>query len=61
MLSGRLARFKDFEIVSAEEVTVEAGPGCAEYEPVQGDGDIVGALPMRITVTPSALSVLVPA
>ncbi len=57
---GRLHHLADYRVVTASHVTVEAtAPG--RSEPVQGDGDIVAALPATLTVAPAVLPVLMPA
>ena len=61
MLSGRLGRFEDFDVVPAHKLTVERGPGCGADEPVQGDGDIVCQLPVRIGIANRVQPVLQPA
>lgn len=61
MLSGRLSRFDDFDVVQAQALTVEQGPGCDSDEPVQGDGDIVCKLPVQIGISDKILPVLQPA
>ena len=53
---GRLHLLPDFKIVRGCEVVIE-GP---EGEPVQGDGDIIGHLPVRIAAAPAALELAVP-
>lgn len=51
---GRLDRYAGARIVTAHEVVVEAPAG----EPVQADGDIVTAVPVRIAVDPRRLDLL---
>ncbi|MCK6452437.1 MAG: diacylglycerol kinase family lipid kinase [Alphaproteobacteria bacterium] len=58
---GRLHRLDDVTIVAARSVMVERLGDSAVTEPVQGDGDIVGRLPVRIAVLPHALTLMVPA
>ena len=51
LLLGRLPRLKDVTVVPARMVEIAAPVG----DPVQGDGDILGALPARIEVAPERL------
>lgn len=60
MLSGRLSRFEDFDVIPARALTVERGFGCDASEPVQGDGDIVCELPVRIGIADGIQPVLRP-
>jgi diacylglycerol kinase family enzyme len=53
---GRLARLPDVRVLPAREVLIE-GP---EGDPVQGDGDIVTRLPVRVRVLPEALRIVMP-
>ena len=53
---GRLAALPDVQVVRAREVRIE-GP---EGDPVQGDGDIIGRLPIVIRVLPDALKLVMP-
>lgn len=53
---NRLPQSAGYRIVRGSQVTIE-GP---EDDPVQGDGDIIGHLPMKITVAPLALSLVMP-
>jgi diacylglycerol kinase (ATP) len=53
---GRLPRSAGYRILSGTHVSIE-GP---ENDPVQGDGDIIGHLPMRITLAPLPLSLVMP-
>ena len=43
--------------MAGREVLIEGPPG----DPVQGDGDIIAHLPVRIDLDPTALSLVVPA
>jgi len=61
MVLGRLGRNRDYSVLPAVRVTVEPLPGGPTGEPVQGDGDVIGHLPVRIELAPTALSVLAPA
>lgn len=54
LLFGRLGAFGDVRIVQGRRIEI-AGPA---GEPVQGDGDIVGALPARIEVAPARLTLV---
>ncbi len=56
LLSGRLRHFRDVAVVAAREITVEGPVG----EPVQADGDVLGALPLSVTALPVRLRLLVP-
>ncbi|HET9872557.1 MAG TPA: YegS/Rv2252/BmrU family lipid kinase [Propionibacteriaceae bacterium] len=55
MYSGRFARDSCVEQLRAAEVLVE-GPGLVAF----GDGELIGATPLKITVVPAALSVFAP-
>ena len=54
---GLLPRPEDYRVVSAAEIAI-TGPRGA---PVQGDGDIIGRLPITAGVAPGTLKVIVPA
>jgi diacylglycerol kinase (ATP) len=54
--TGRLHRRDDVTVVRATALTIEGPPG----DPVQADGDILVALPVRIDVLPRALPLVVP-
>lgn len=54
---GLLPCPEDYRVVPATEITV-TGP---EGAPVQGDGDIIGYLPMTAGMAPGTLEVIVPA
>ena len=56
LLTGRLPRLRSYRIISAASVEIEGAPG----EPVQGDGDILTRLNVRIDVVPDALRLLHP-
>lgn len=56
LVRGRLHREADVEIVATREAWID-GPG---GDPVQGDGDVIGALPARIAVAPETLLLAVP-
>jgi diacylglycerol kinase (ATP) len=53
---GRIARTDGFQIISASRITITGPPG----EPVQGDGDTLGTLPLDILLAEQALSVIAP-
>jgi diacylglycerol kinase (ATP) len=53
---NRLPQSAGYRIVKAKSVSIE-GP---ETDPVQGDGDVIGHLPMRITIAPLPLSLVMP-
>ncbi|MBL8710260.1 MAG: diacylglycerol kinase family lipid kinase [Rhodospirillaceae bacterium] len=53
---GRLARAPGFRIVAGTHVTIN-GP---VDDPVQGDGDIIGHLPVTIDLAPAALALVMP-
>ncbi len=56
LLSGRLRHFRDVAVVAAREITIEGPDG----DPVQGDGDVLGVLPLRVTALPTRLRLLMP-
>lgn len=58
MLSGRLARFPDVEVVAVQALRVEAGAHCGAYEPIQGDGDIIGVLPADVVLEREGISLI---
>lgn len=53
---GRLSRLPDVRTVAGRSVAIDGPPGA----PVQGDGDIIGTLPIEITVSDAAIELLVP-
>jgi YegS/Rv2252/BmrU family lipid kinase len=53
---NRLPRLADFRIVRGRVVTIDGPPG----DPVQGDGDIIAHLPVRIEIAPQRLRLIVP-
>jgi YegS/Rv2252/BmrU family lipid kinase len=57
MLFGRVPTLSDVKLVTGREILVEGPPG----DPVQGDGDTLTELPLRVAIAPSALPLLVPA
>jgi diacylglycerol kinase (ATP) len=54
--AGRLHRLPDVRIVKGRSVSIEGPPG----DPVQGDGDIIATLPVRIGLAPRQLSLTTP-
>lgn len=61
LVTGRLHRFADVEIVAAQHVRIAALDANGGPEPVQGDGDIVTHLPVDISIAPARLGVVRPA
>lgn len=53
---GRLPRTHGYRIVTGRRVTIDGPVG----DPVQGDGDIIGRLPMTIGLAPAALALVMP-
>lgn len=53
---NRLPKSGGYRIVGGRSVNID-GP---EMDPVQGDGDVIGHLPMRITIAPLPLSLVMP-
>jgi YegS/Rv2252/BmrU family lipid kinase len=53
---GRLQRLTDFRIVRGRAVKIDGPIG----DPVQGDGDIIAQLPVRIELAPQPLRLIVP-
>jgi len=53
---GRLPKLADFRIVRGRSVMIEGPAG----DPVQGDGDIIARLPVRIDIAPQPLRLIVP-
>jgi YegS/Rv2252/BmrU family lipid kinase len=53
---GRLPKLADFRIVRGQAVTIEGPTG----DPVQGDGDIIALLPVRIEIAPQPLNLIAP-
>lgn len=56
LLTGRLAESRGLRLIEAEAATIEGPAG----EAVQGDGDIVARLPLRLEVVPAALELVAP-
>ncbi len=61
LLSGRLGRFRDVSVVPAERLIIESTAVRDTEEPVQGDGDIIAALPVEITAGAARLTLRCPA
>ena len=57
LVTGRLRHFRDVAVLAANEVTVDGPAG----DPVQGDGDIVGALPLTLSTERHRVRLLTPA
>jgi diacylglycerol kinase (ATP) len=55
MVSGRLAHFHDFKVIPAACVRIEGRDG----EAAQGDGDLIGALPLEVRAASFKLPVIV--
>jgi diacylglycerol kinase (ATP) len=53
---GRLPRLPDFRILRGRAVTIDGPAG----DPLQGDGDIITRLPVRIEIAPQPLRLIVP-
>ena len=53
---GRLPRLPDFRVVRGRAVTIDGPAG----DPLQGDGDIIARLPVRIEIAPQPLRLIVP-
>jgi YegS/Rv2252/BmrU family lipid kinase len=56
LVTGRLNRYPDVEVVSAEAVEVHGEDG----GPVQGDGDILTALPLSVRLAPKTVRLMMP-
>ena len=57
LLFGRLDRMSDVIILPAERVTVDGPAG----DPVQGDGDLIGTMPLRVAIAEKTLRLVMPA
>ena len=57
LLTGSLPRAPGIELVFGSEIAVSGPPG----DPVQGDGDSIGQLPLRIALEPRLLLLVGPA
>jgi diacylglycerol kinase family enzyme len=53
---GRLPRLPDFRVVRGRAVMIDGPAG----DPLQGDGDIIAHLPVRIEIAPQPLRLIVP-
>jgi diacylglycerol kinase (ATP) len=53
---GHLPRLADFRILRGRAVTIDGPAG----DPLQGDGDIIAHLPVRIEIAPQPLRLIVP-
>ncbi len=53
---GTLAGRADYRILRARRVSIEGPPG----DPVQGDGDVIAALPLEVEMVPGALNLAMP-
>ena len=56
LLTGRLPRRASYRVGEARRIEVRGTPG----EPLQGDGDIIGALDASIEILPAALRLVFP-
>ena len=56
LMLGRLPRLADFRILRGRAVTIDGPAG----DPLQGDGDIIAHLPVRIEIAPQPLRLVVP-
>ncbi|CCQ74665.1 diacylglycerol kinase family protein [Magnetospira sp. QH-2] len=56
LVTGRLGGYRDVVIMTAREITVEGPVG----DPVQGDGDVLGHLPITLSLEPRRLTLLTP-
>jgi YegS/Rv2252/BmrU family lipid kinase len=56
LVAGRLPRLPDVRLIAAREIVIEGPPG----DPVQGDGDLLARLPVRISAVPDALRLVLP-
>ena len=56
LVLGLLPRLSDFRIVSGRQIRIQ-GP---VEDPIQGDGDVVAALPAEVRVLPDALNLVFP-
>lgn len=57
LVTGRLPRLPDVRLIAGREIAIE-GPADA---PLQGDGDIIGRLPVTIKALPEVLRLVMPA
>ena len=56
LVLGLLPRLSDFRIVSGRQIRIQ-GP---IEDPIQGDGDVIAALPAEVRVLPDALNLVFP-
>lgn len=56
LLSGRLPTLPDIQLLSGREIRISGRLG----EAVQGDGDVIGRLPVTITTLPGTLRLVMP-
>jgi diacylglycerol kinase (ATP) len=56
LFTGRLPKLSTYRVIEARRVEIRGRPG----EPLQGDGDIIGALDVAIEVLPNALDLIYP-
>jgi diacylglycerol kinase (ATP) len=56
LVCGRLPRLSECRIVCGRSIVIEGPVG----DPVQGDGEIIARLPVRIELVPQPLSLIVP-
>ncbi len=56
LVLGKLPTLSDVKIIVGREITVTGQTG----QPAQGDGDIIGTLPLRITLDPEPVRVVHP-
>ena len=56
LVGDRLPDLPDVRLIAARDILIE-GP---EGDPVQGDGDLLARLPVRISVVPDALQLVMP-
>ena len=54
LVRGRLHRSAHLEIIRGHKITIEGPAG----DPVQGDGDLIGRLPVTIELSPVAISLM---
>jgi diacylglycerol kinase (ATP) len=57
LFTGRLPKLSTYRVIQARRIEIRGRPG----EPLQGDGDIIGALDVAIEVLPNALDLIYPA
>jgi diacylglycerol kinase family enzyme len=56
LLCGRLPRLSDCRVIRGRSIVIEGPTG----DPVQGDGDIIAGLPVRIELVPQPVGLVVP-